>query len=177
MFILQISFDDNFMQMYSFGRIDPENPFWGGFVEEDLYEGVYRRYSKCQCLIHRVQVTQEQYCHLQQLVEEFRQKKGRLKYNFLGLFGVLVNHPVKRKNYYFCSQFVAQILIDSKVYNCGKDPGLMRTIDFFMMGNKDVLWEGSISDFLNQRAQSEFPRAPETAERYDLDRTKERDHQ
>jgi|SRR5690554_400875 len=151
-----ISFDNDFVKMYSFGRIHPDNPFYGGFVEENLYAGVYQRFSGCECLIYRVRVTPEQYCYLQQLVEDFRQKKDRLRYNFLGLFGVLLNRPIKRENHYFCSQFVAQLLSESKVYNCGKDPGLTRTSDFFTMENKDVFWEGSISDYLQSASKTEF---------------------
>jgi hypothetical protein len=35
-----ISFDDSFSKMYSFGRTNPSNPFSGGFVEENLFDGV-----------------------------------------------------------------------------------------------------------------------------------------
>ncbi|MGE5633178.1 MAG: hypothetical protein ACM3TR_19090, partial [Caulobacteraceae bacterium] len=56
-----ISFDSSFTKMYSFGRVDPDNPFSGGFVEENLYEGVYKKFSCCECLIYRVRITEEQY--------------------------------------------------------------------------------------------------------------------
>src|SRR5690554_4373177 len=100
-----ISFDDSLTKMYSFGRINPENPFSGGFVEENLYEGVYKKFSGCECLIYKIKINNEQYELLQQQIEKFLSEKNNLKYNFLGLFGVLLNKPVRRKNHYFCSQF------------------------------------------------------------------------
>jgi hypothetical protein len=55
-----ISFDISFTKMYSFGRTNPDNPFSGGFVEESLYKGVYSKFSKCECLIHRYPVYKKQ---------------------------------------------------------------------------------------------------------------------
>ena len=142
-----ISFDDSFTKMYSFGRINPNNPFLGGFVEENLHEGVYKKFSKCECLVYRVRVTNKQYYSLQNQVAQFILEKDKLKYNFLGLFGVLFNHPIKRENYYFCSQFVSKILMDSKVFDCEKVPELIRTSDLFSMKNKDIVWEGFVDDY------------------------------
>lgn len=142
-----LSFDNNFTRMYSFGRTNPNNPFSGGFVVENLHEGVFSRFSCCKCMILRVKVTEEQYQALQNYVGGFTKEKDKYRYNFLGLYGILLNLPFKRKNYYFCSQFISEALIKSKVLEHKKAPELTRTDDLYSIKNREVLYEG----FVNQR--------------------------
>lgn len=142
-----LSFDGDFTEMYSFGRINPRNPFSGGFVVENLHEGVFSRFSSCKCLILRIKVTEEQYCELQDYVNRFSREKEKYKYNFLGLCGILFNKPLKRKNYYFCSQFISEALIKSRVLEHKKAPELTRTDDLYRIKNREILYEG----FVNER--------------------------
>lgn len=142
-----ISFDNSFTKMYSFGRTNPDNPFSGGFVEENLYDGVFKRSTKCECLIYRVTVTEEQYSALQKQIDKFMQRKTVYRYNFLGLIGILLNLPIKRENYYFCSQFVSEILMESNVHRWKKTPELMRTNDLFSMNNLEFVREGLVNEY------------------------------
>ena len=135
-----LSFDNNFTKMYSFGRIKPENPFSGGFVEENLYDGVYKKFSNCECLIYKVRVTEEQYLFLQEQVDVFLREKEKYRYNFIGLFGVLLNVPIKRNRHYFCSQFVSEILIKSNIFSSEKTPELIRTNELYAIENKEIIW-------------------------------------
>lgn len=143
-----ISFDNSFLKMYSFGRINPDNPFSGGFVEENLSEGVYKKFLKCECLIYRVSITEEQYFSLQQQIANFLREKDKYGYNFLGLFGVLFNIPIKRQNKYFCSQFVAEILIKSGIYSSRNVPELIRTQELIAIRKKEFIYEGFVNEFL-----------------------------
>lgn len=140
-----ISFDNSFTKMYSFGRTNPEDPFSGGFVVENLYEGVYRKYSECECMIYRVRITEKQYCMLEKQIDHFLKEQKKYKYNFLGLLGVLLKRPIKRENRYFCSQFVSEILMNSHVFKCRKVPELICTNELLMIENKEMIYEG----FLN----------------------------
>jgi hypothetical protein len=137
-----LSFDDSFTKMYSFGRTNPDNPFSGGLVEENLHDGVYKKFSKSECQIFRVRVSEQQYYELQKTVNDFLKDKEKYKYNFLGLFAILLNKPIKRKNHYFCSQFVSEVLIKGSVYQSDKAPELTKTDDLFAIENKDLIYEG-----------------------------------
>lgn len=141
-----ISFDDSFTKMYSFGRVNPNNPFSGGFVVENLYGGVYRKFPDCKCLIYRIKVSEEQYFSLQEQVNEFLQEKKKYRYNFLGLFGVIFNKPLKRRNHYFCSQFISQILIKSGVFHSTKVPELISTEELLSMENKEIIYKGYVNE-------------------------------
>lgn len=141
-----LSFDPAFTRMYSFGRINPDNPFSGGFVVENLFAGVYKKFPRCTCMIYKIPVSREQYLSLQAQVGAFLKGKEEYRYNLLGLFGVLFNKPIKRKKHYFCSQFVAELLIESGIYVSPKVPALIRTSDLFAIENKEVLYEGLVRD-------------------------------
>jgi hypothetical protein len=140
-----ISLDDSFTQMYSFGRTTPNNPFSAGFVEESLYDGVYKRFSGSECLIYRLKVTEEQYDTLEDEINRFLIEKGKYKYNFLGLFGVLFNKSVERRNYYFCTQFVSEVLIKTNIYSTVKNPALIRTDDLISIEEKEIIYEGFVN--------------------------------
>lgn len=141
-----ISFDDHFNKMYSFGRTNIDDPFSGGFVEENLYGGLFKRFSSCECLIYKVQVTKAQFEHLQELVNKFDEEKAKYKYNLLGLLGVLLKMPLNRKNYYFCSQFVSEILLKSSVFDCNKDSRLTVPSDLFAIENKTLIYQGLVNE-------------------------------
>ena len=140
-----ISFDASFTSMYSFGRSNPNNPFSGGFVRENIYDGVFKKYGKSECLIFEVNVTELQYNGLLKDVERFVTNKDLYRYNFLGLFGILFNRPLDRNYHYFCSQFVYSMLKKHGIVTFDKVPGLVQTIDLFEIDNKSILYEGFIN--------------------------------
>lgn len=141
-----ICFDESFSEMYSFGRIQYNKPFNGGFAKENLHEGIFLHSSTTECLIYKICVNKEQYFGIYSDVNQFIENKDQYKYNFLGLFGVMFNKPIQRKNYYFCSQFVSELLINHNVYQSDKNPALICSTDLLAIGNKEVLYEGYIKD-------------------------------
>ncbi|WP_192930300.1 hypothetical protein [Alkaliphilus pronyensis] len=142
-----ISFDYNFTKMYSFGRTNPNNPFSGGFVEENILDGVYKRYPFSKCLVYRISVTENQYNALLDEVEKFTKEREKYKYNLLGLFAVMFNKPFKRRYHYFCSQFVSELLIKGNIYSSNKPPELIKTNDLFLINNAEVFFEGLICQY------------------------------
>ncbi|MGE5678910.1 MAG: hypothetical protein ACM3ZR_12720 [Pseudomonadota bacterium] len=142
-----ISFDDNFTEMYSFGRKNPNNPLSGGFTVEDLSGGVFSKNPGCKCLIFKLKVSEEQYASLKGYIGGFSSSQDKYRYNFLGLCSILFNVPLKRKHHYFCSQFVSEALIQSNVIKPDKAPELTRTDDLYTIRNRELLYEG----FVNER--------------------------
>ena len=41
---VSISLDKELKEMYSFGRLNPYNAFWGGFVHEHIDKGTFKRF-------------------------------------------------------------------------------------------------------------------------------------
>lgn len=146
-----LSLDDSFSRMYSFGRVNPNNPFSGGFVVESFNDGLFKKYTNSQCLIYRVKITKEQYEKLEADINKFLENKDKYRYNFLGLFLAAIHRPIKRRNHYFCSQFVSEVLISSSVYKCDKSPELVSPKDLYFINNKEVVFEGMIKEYNQQQ--------------------------
>jgi len=141
-----IGFEDTFTEMYSFGRTNPDNPFSGGFVKENLYDGVFKKNKSSACQIFKIPVTEEQFLGLKKDIEFFYQNRAQYRYNFLGLFGVLLNRPLNRKYHYFCSQFIYTLLKKHNLLEIDKHPELVQTIDLLDIENKSLIYEGLIID-------------------------------
>jgi hypothetical protein len=142
-----LSFDDSFTRMYSFGRTNPDNPFSGGFAEENLHGGVFKRFTDSRCLICRVAITNTQYESLKTEVGNFIRERYKYRYNFLGLIFAYFNIPFERSHHYFCSQFVSEVLIKSKIYESDISPVLIRPADLLSLSNAEIIFEGLISEF------------------------------
>ncbi|WP_312651774.1 hypothetical protein [Proteiniclasticum sp.] len=145
-----ISFDDSFTKMYSFGRTNPDNPFSGGFVEEDLKGGVYQKYTEARCLIYKVKVTKLQYDSLKKELAKFQNEADKYHYNLIGLVGAKFGIPLKRKHHYFCSQFVSELLINCRIYDMDKEPEIISPSDLYSIDNLELLYEGYASMYAGE---------------------------
>ena len=46
-----ISLNKNLAPMYSFGRMNPYNPVWGGFVLESIHAGTFKRFKNTKAIV------------------------------------------------------------------------------------------------------------------------------
>lgn len=143
---VSISLDSSFTKMYSFGRKNPEKMLPAGFVEENLYDGVFAMFPHSRCLVYKVSISSEQYESIENELNSFISNKDDYKYNILGTATTLINKPLLRKNYYFCSQFVSEVLIKSGVYKTDKLPELIQPMDLLEIPNKTLVYEGLINN-------------------------------
>ena len=139
---ISISLDDSLSTMYSFGRTNPVNPFSGGFALENIYDGVYKIFPECRCIVYRLEVTDDQYYKLQDILKEFEENKDIYRYNFIGLFYIALNMDKQRKNRYFCSQFVCEVMQRSNILNFDKPSNLVTVKDFLDIPYIHPVFEG-----------------------------------
>ena len=57
---VSIALDEDLKEMYSFGRLNPYNPFIGGFVHEYMDKGTFKRFSKTNAQIYCLELTEKQ---------------------------------------------------------------------------------------------------------------------
>ena len=143
---VSLSLDDTFTRMYSFGRKIPEKVLPAGFVEENLYSGVFSMFPKSRCMIYKVPVTTEQYNILIDEISNFKENSNVLKYNILGTSLLYINKPRKRENRYFCSEFVSEVLIKSGIYKTNKAPEEILPLDLLEIYPKTLVYEGYIHE-------------------------------
>src|SRR5690625_148046 len=143
-----IAFDPELSEVYSFGRKSERNPFIGGFVKEDLKS---RLLVEANCAIYSFEATEDQLDKMREYVREMAEKKSQYRYNFLGLFGFIINKPIDRKNHFFCSQFVASVLAEGHVLMFSKPLALIAPSDFRNLVNFELVYQGRLMDYKANR--------------------------
>ncbi|NYF26368.1 hypothetical protein [Sporosarcina sp. JAI121] len=156
-----IAFDTELIEVYSFGRKTAKNPFIGGFVKEDIHSVLFKQ---AHCAIYSLTITNDEFQRMSQYILEIAAKKEHYRYNFIGLFGVLFKTPIKRKNAFFCSQFVASVLKESKAIEFEKDLSLIEPSDLPDSADFQLIFEGKIKGYqnrvMNERVHVPYPIVP-----------------
>ena len=112
---VSVSLDRKLQHMYSFGRLNPYNPFIGGFVHEKTNKGTFKRFKNTRSKIIEISVEDEQYEFLKQNLKEFKNDRRIYKFNVLGLFAVGVNKRIKADKSFYCAEFVKYVLEKSEI--------------------------------------------------------------
>jgi hypothetical protein len=144
---VSIGFDVELNKLYSFGRIYPRNPLIGGFIIENVNNGLYSIFTDTICAVYTLEVTEAQYIRMRQVVNEFDKEKTKYKYNFLGLLGIATSIPIERENAYFCSQFAATVLEKSGIEIFNKQPELITPYDFRISKHLKLIYTGKLLDY------------------------------
>ncbi|MBW4827395.1 MAG: hypothetical protein KZY61_07570 [Clostridiaceae bacterium] len=144
---VSIALDIDLNELYSFGRLKPSNPIFGGFVKEDIFNGTYARFPNTRCALYSLEVNEIQYNKLKKELQKFKLNKHMYGYNLLGLFGVILNKPIERKYNYFCSQFVSAILNNSGICLFNKSPALVSPRDFRKCKELELVYEGRLKRY------------------------------
>ena len=144
---VSIAFDEDLTELYSFGRLRPNNPIIAGFVKEDIAKGTYARFPNTTCALYSLDINKLQYKRLQKELEKFKKDGEKYGYNFIGLIGVMANYPIERKYNYFCSQFVSSLLRKSGIKLIDKEAGLVSPRDFRECEELQLVYEGKLQNY------------------------------
>lgn len=142
-----ISFDETLTQLYSFGRKKPRNPFMGGFVKENINEGLFRNAT---CAVYCLTVQEIDYYRMQLYINEINRHKESYRYNFIGLFAIMINKQLDRDNAFFCSEFVASVLKQCDAVHFNMPLSLIAPHDLQMLENLELVYQGKLRDYQKQ---------------------------
>ena len=143
-----ISLSPTLEKMYSFGRLNPYNPFIGGFVEEGKNKGTFKRFYKTQAMVLEFKVSVEKYNAIKYFIEYFNKHKTEFHYNYLGvLFACFRKHHTSSKRFY-CSEFVKECLKVFDIENANELPNIIKPIDFLRLNNKNIIYTGFLQNYV-----------------------------
>lgn len=142
---ISVSLDKNLNQMYSFARIYPYIAFIGGFVHEKPNERAFKRFKKTCANIVSVDVSDKQYYHLKQIIKKFENNPKDYKYNMLGFFFIPFHLQIKRKNHFYCAEFVKYLLDEINYEN--ELPNLVKPADFMKLNNLENIYYGLLRNY------------------------------
>lgn len=140
-----LAFESDVAEMYSFGRRRRYNLLNCGFVRENFQRGIYPCFPLARCCILEIPVTDEEYAAMIDRVKTFIEHDRDYGYNLLGVLVNAFGRGVARKNRYFCSQFVSDVLNITSFWSVR--PECTKPMDFCAIPHKQVLFEGDIVDF------------------------------
>ena len=144
-----IATNNSFKKMYSFGRKTLFNPFNAGLVIEDINGKFFKHFNKTMCRIYKISISEEKYNEVIKLLNYFENNIDQYKYDIIGLFLKIMSLPIKRENHYVCTQFVAEILENARIYEFGKSNLLVKPIDFEKIDNSNVIFTGYLNKYKN----------------------------
>lgn len=142
-----ISFDKELNEMYSFGRKHPRNPINGGFVKEDVVDGTYRIFPKTTCALYELEVDERTIEKMRRIIGVFEKNSKYMSYNLLGVLGVAMKENFEPQGSYFCSQFVAEVLMRSGLRFWDKSPSLITPNDFRKLPQLKLIYEGKLFEY------------------------------
>ncbi|HAO61290.1 MAG TPA: hypothetical protein DCQ90_04965 [Erysipelotrichaceae bacterium] len=138
--------DGDFDQIYSFGRVKANNPFIGGFINESETK-IFDVFDETTCTILKLDVDDLTYDNITESIRTFKEDRDLYRYNLIGYIGFIINHPIKRQNAYFCSQFVSETLERNGVKLFNKPPELVLPSDFLECDAMTRIYSGKFSQF------------------------------
>lgn len=112
---VSIALDQELKQMYSFGRLNPYNPFWAGFVHEYIDDGTFKRFHLTKTRVYSLEVTDEQYESIRKSIQNIEQEKQKYKFNILGLFAAGFRKKIAMKKAFYCAEFVKYVMEKAEI--------------------------------------------------------------
>lgn len=144
---VSISLDPELHSMYSFGRRFTYFPWYGGFVTESPEFGTFKRFSETRAIVLSIPVSQKSYDRIRKRLREMLKNKNAYHYDNIGLLLAYFNISYKRDRYYYCSDFVREMLVEFGV----EDPGLFLPIvqprHFLDIPDCRVVYRGKLREY------------------------------
>lgn len=140
-----IALDNKLEEMYSFGRLNPYNAFLGGFVHEGIRFGTFKRFKFTETKIYSLNVDEEQYKKMKEKIKYIEINKNLYKFNTIGLFAVGLHKRIKKKNSFYCAEFVKYIIESAGIKT--NLPDMIKPEDFKILENINLVYEGKLRDY------------------------------
>lgn len=144
---VSLSLKSDLSTMYSFGRVNPYNPVVGGLVIESPKIGTFARFKETEVIIVKVEITEEQKNKLKNRLESMYRRRKLYHYNYLGLFFAALHICYKKKNCYYCSEFVRDVLIKSRIFAEEKFDKIVHPMKFLKLEEANIIYQGKLRLF------------------------------
>jgi len=148
---VSIGFSGDCTQFYSFARRYTRLPLPAGFVHESIESGMMAKCKNAPCALYRLEVPAKSYRAIRRKFKKMLPVQKRFQYSVLGTFLCFFGIPYKRRNKYFCSQFVAETLNEVGIMELTKCPELYHPVDFLELPEMELCYEGTLGGLERKR--------------------------
>ena len=144
---ISIALSESLCDLYSFGRINPYNPFHAGFVRESPTTGTFARFYKTDAVILEKKIDAVIYEKIKRELESMYESRAQYKYNYLGLLAGFVGRNIRTEHSFYCSQFVQYILSKHGVGLRLGESELVCPNDFLHLPESRIIYEGKLCNY------------------------------
>ena len=146
---VSISLDEELEEMYSFGRLNPNNPFIGGFVHESIHNGTFKRFFNTKAKIFLLNITEEQYEKVKYNIRKIEENKEKYTFNILGLFAAGFNKKIQKEHSFYCAEFVRALL--QEAYINLDLPEIIKPEDFKNIPELEEIYSGLLRKYQHKK--------------------------
>lgn len=136
-----IGLDEDLNTFYTFVR--------KGFMVEEITRYIKPGREPFPCQLYEIEVSQKVYNATKRLLNAFVENKNNLSYSNMGLVMGLLRIPYKRRNFYFCSHFVADILKTTEATVLKKSSTLYLPGDLRKLPQMKLNFQGNLQSMIN----------------------------
>ncbi len=152
-----ISLDANLEEAYSFGRRNPFIPLISGFEKENKQQ-ILRAFPTADYMICELDCSQEQKEQIRSTLRRDMEHRYQYHYAVASLPFILAGKVFYQKNHYTCSSYIARLLAENGICISPKHFSLVTPKDFYEYPNKQVIFEGALSDIVEQNSRWNYRR-------------------
>lgn len=142
---VSIALDEELNQMYSFGRVNPYNPFFGGFIHEGINKGTFKRFTKTNSAIYSLKIDEEKYKKIQEIIKNVEKSETPYKFNTVGLFAVALKMQICKSHSFYCAEFVKYVLESSGIKT--NLPKVIRPENFKSLEGINLEYKGKLRKY------------------------------
>lgn len=115
-----------------------------GFFVEKVTRYIKPNVKPYRCELYEFEVTAEQYDVIKNIVLEFEATKNKYSFARWELVFGLMRMPIIRRNRYYCSQFIAEVLKKSEVLKSKKNSARFFPKDFGKLAGGNMIFKGNL---------------------------------
>ena len=141
-----IALTEDLEVMYSFGRLNPYNPFRGGFVQESASFGTFKRFKNTRVMVVEAEVTEKAYGELCEHIRAMLRTRTEYHYNYIGLLLAAIRIHRAKRNCYYCSEFVKAMAVQAGVEGAETIPAIVKPMHLLRVPHKTV-YVGRLRDY------------------------------
>ena len=141
---VSVSVDPTLNLIYSFGRKNPYNAFFGGFVKESPKFGTFKRFSETEAIVFTLDVSPETKDAMERKLADMYEHRKEYRYDTAGLLLAPFNVRLNREKTYYCSSFVQYILMKFGLTDDAPFSKNPKPIEFLNIKGARVIYKGKL---------------------------------
>lgn len=135
----------------SIGLEEDLNTFYSfvkkGFLVEKVTRYIKPDREPFPCRLYELKVSEKVYASIEKIIHDFVERKQAYRYTQLGVVLGLLHIPFVKRDHYFCSQFVAEVLKKSEALPLKKHCALYFPRDFVKLSETSLIFQGNLSGY------------------------------